>query len=70
MLNGKTIIQLPERTVEIVQCVFDPEELSFYQTLENKMSKEVDKLMNAGDAQKNYTNILTMLLRLRQGASC
>ena len=67
MLNGKLIIQLPERTVEVVQCVFDSEERAFYKSLEQKMSTEVEKLMNAGQAQKNYTNILTMLLRLRQG---
>ncbi|KAF7982840.1 hypothetical protein HWV62_25802 [Athelia sp. TMB] len=69
MLNGKLIIQLPERTVEVVQCVFDSEERAFYKSLEQKMSTEVEKLMNAGQAQKNYTNILTMLLRLRQACN-
>lgn len=69
MLNGKVIIELPARTVQVVECVFDAEERSFYQSLEQKMSNEVEKLMNAGQAQKNYTNILTMLLRLRQGMS-
>ena len=67
-LNGKAILQLPERTVKVVECNFDPEEHSFYMALENKMSTEVDKLMNAGEAQKNFTSILVMLLRLRQGA--
>jgi SNF2 family DNA or RNA helicase len=67
MLNGKPILELPERTVEVVQCEFDPEEYAFYMALESKMSTEVDKLMNAGEAQKNYTNIIVMLLRLRQG---
>jgi SNF2 family DNA or RNA helicase len=68
MLNGKPILQLPERTVNVVQCNFDTEEHAFYMALENKMSTEVDKLMTAGEAQKNYTNIIVMLLRLRQGA--
>lgn len=69
ILNGKAIIQLPARTVEVVKCDFDPEEHSFYTALEKKMSTEVDKLMNAGEAQKNYTSIIVMLLRLRQGTS-
>lgn len=68
MLNGKPILELPERTVKVVQCEFDPEEYAFYMALESKMSTEVDKLMNAGEAQKNYTSIIVMLLRLRQGA--
>lgn len=67
MLNGKAILELPERTVNIEKCEFDADELSFYKALESKMSTEVDKLMNAGQAQKNYTNIIVMLLRLRQG---
>jgi SNF2 family DNA or RNA helicase len=67
ILNGKPILQLPDRTVNVVKCDFDPEEYAFYMALESKMSTEVDKLMNAGEAQKNYTNILVMLLRLRQG---
>lgn len=66
-LNGKAILQLPERTVKIVQCDFDSEEHSFYMALESKLSTEVDKLMNAGEAQKNFHHILVMLLRLRQG---
>ena len=69
VLNGKPILQLPKRTVEVVQCDFDPEEYSFYMALENKMSTEVDKLMNAEKAQNNYTHVLVMLLRLRQGTS-
>ena|ERR1700729_2878414 len=67
ILNGKPILQLPERTVNVVQCEFDPEEYAFYMALESKMSTEVDKLMNAGEAQKNYTHVLVMLLKLRQG---
>ncbi|KIM92388.1 hypothetical protein PILCRDRAFT_810445 [Piloderma croceum F 1598] len=69
VLNGKPILQLPERTVEVVQCDFDPEEYSFYMALESKMSTEVDKLMNAGKAQNNYTHVLVMLLRLRQACN-
>lgn len=66
-LNGKAILHLPERTIKVEACKFDSEEHSFYMALENKMSTEVDKLMNAGQAQKNLTHILVMLLRLRQG---
>ena len=68
MLNRKPILELPEWIVEVMQCEFNPEEYAFYVAPESKMSTEVDKLMNVGEARMNYTNIIVMMLRLRQGA--
>lgn len=68
VLNGKPIISLPERNVHIVKCDFDAEEREFYKGLEAKMKNEVDKLVELGAVEKSYTSVLTMLLRLRQGA--
>ncbi|EGO26624.1 hypothetical protein SERLADRAFT_447781 [Serpula lacrymans var. lacrymans S7.9] len=69
VLNGKAILQLPARKVEIVACEFDKDEKAFYSALENKMSTELDKLVQADMATKSYTHVLLMLLRLRQACN-
>ena len=67
ILNGKALVELPKRTVEIVPCDFDEEERSFYTSLEEKITSAMEKVMAAGDIQRSYTHILVLLLRLRQG---
>ncbi|KAG1743712.1 SNF2 family N-terminal domain-containing protein [Suillus paluster] len=67
VLNGKPIISLPARHLSVVQCKFDSDEQAFYQTLSRRMTNELDKLVQANEASKNYTHVLLMLLRLRQG---
>lgn len=67
ILNGKPVISLPARTVNIVKCEFDEDEREFYKGLEGKMKTEVDRLVELGTVEKSYTSVLTMLLRLRQG---
>lgn len=67
ILNGKALVDLPARTVQIVTCDFDEEERSFYTNLEEKITSAMEKVMQAGDMQKSYTHILVLLLRLRQG---
>jgi SNF2 family DNA or RNA helicase len=69
VLNGKPIITLPARNVSVVQCKFDSDEHTFYKTLSQRMTTELDKLVQANEASKNYTHVLLMLLRLRQGGS-
>lgn len=64
-LNGKPLIELPARIVEIVPCDFDVEERTFYHALADKMGKTMEKLMQQEHA--NYTSVLLLLLRLRQG---
>lgn len=67
ILNGKPLIELPQRTVEIVPCEFDPAEQAFYAALQTKMEGSIEKLMQEKAA--NYMSVLLLLLRLRQGAS-
>ncbi|KAH7929303.1 hypothetical protein BV22DRAFT_1110033 [Leucogyrophana mollusca] len=69
VLNGKPILQLPERIVKIVQCEFDKDEQAFYSALEGRMSNELDKLVNSNEAGKHYTHVLLLLLRLRQACN-
>ncbi|OAX34772.1 hypothetical protein K503DRAFT_774190 [Rhizopogon vinicolor AM-OR11-026] len=69
LLNGKPIITLPARNLSVVQCKFDTDERAFYKTLSERMATELDKLVQADEASKNYTHVLLMLLRLRQACN-
>ncbi|KAJ4489981.1 SNF2 family DNA-dependent ATPase [Lentinula aciculospora] len=71
-LNGKVLIELPKRTVNVVSCSFSPSEQQFYNNLEVKMSTAMEQLVE--DAQKsgvkaNYMSVLLLLLRLRQACN-
>ena len=66
-LNGKVLIELPERNVNIVSCPFDASERTFYDALANKMESVIEKLMAQSGGKANYTSVLLLLLRLRQG---
>ncbi|KDQ54158.1 hypothetical protein JAAARDRAFT_697737 [Jaapia argillacea MUCL 33604] len=66
LLNGRPLLQLPDRNVNVVHCDFDEDERSFYDDIEQKVSKRLDSIERAGEMNKNYTQILVLLLRLRQ----
>ncbi|KAH7871361.1 SNF2 family N-terminal domain-containing protein [Lentinula edodes] len=71
-INGKILINLPKRTVNVVSCPFSPSEQQFYTNLETKMSDVMEQLVE--DAQKagvkaNYMSVLLLLLRLRQACN-
>ena len=68
-LNGKALIELPGRNLEVVSCPFDASEANFYKSLETKMESTLDKLMSDKNksAGSNYMSVLLLLLRLRQG---
>ncbi|KDR77106.1 hypothetical protein GALMADRAFT_66302 [Galerina marginata CBS 339.88] len=68
LINGKALIELPKRTVEIITCKFDADEHEFYFSLESKMESVIEKLMkNSGGG--NYISVLLLLLRLRQACN-
>lgn len=67
LLNGKPIIELPDRIVNVVSCPFDASEKAFYTSLENKMESLVQKLV--GSSRANYMGVLLLLLRLRQACN-
>lgn len=68
VINGKAIVDLPPKTVEVVACEFDEQERAFYETIEDKVKATFNKIENAGEVMSNYVIILVLLLRLRQGA--
>ncbi|KAJ8327773.1 hypothetical protein O5D80_004108 [Batrachochytrium dendrobatidis] len=65
-LDGKPIIQLPDRKIIIDSVEFTQPEREFYESLEKKQQLRFNAYLRAGTAMKNYTSILLLLLRLRQ----
>lgn len=65
--NGEALVKLPPKTLEIIECNFDDDERAFYQSIEAKASETMKKFEQADAIMKNYTAILLLLLRLRQG---
>ena len=69
ILNGKPLLDLPERIVNNVHCAFDPEEQHFYENVQTLVQDRLEKLQREGDMTRSYTSMLVLLLRLRQGTS-
>ncbi|KAJ9155266.1 DNA repair protein RAD5 [Pleurostoma richardsiae] len=65
-IDGKPILNLPPKTQETVHAVFSPEEQSLYRDMETRTRTQFNKYLREGTIGKNYSNILTLLLRLRQ----
>ena len=67
-IDGKPILTLPPKVVETTYCVFSSEEEAFYTALRGKTIIQFNKYLRANTIGKNYSNILVLLLRLRQAA--
>ncbi|TBU59783.1 SNF2 family N-terminal domain-containing protein [Dichomitus squalens] len=68
LINGKPIIELPPRLVNVVECEFNHVEREFYNSVEQKVQKSLEQL-EQGDFGKAYTSVLILLLRLRQACN-
>lgn len=66
-IDGKPILELPEKIITNREDVLQGAELQFYSDLEAKNQKKVEKLLN-NRAKGSYSSILTLLLRLRQAS--
>jgi SNF2 family DNA or RNA helicase len=66
-IGGKPLLSLPGRTVQVIECEFDDDERAFYKALEERTSVTINKFVRRGEVMKNYTSMLLLLLRLRQG---
>ena len=66
--NGKPILDLPSRNVEVVECDFDPEELEFYTALVERTDDKLNKMQRM-EKNASMMGVLLLLLRLRQGPS-
>ena len=65
-IDGKPILNLPERTTELQHAVFSEDEEAFYRALETKAQLQFNKYLKANTIGRNYSNVLVLLLRLRQ----
>lgn len=66
LIDGQPILILPPKTVEIIHPVFSEDEQNFYSALEAKTAIQFNKYLRANAIGRNYSNILLLLLRLRQ----
>jgi SNF2 family DNA or RNA helicase len=66
-LSTKLTLKLPDRDKKDVFLDFSPKERELYDMLTKKTKSTVEKIFKSGKDEKNYLNMLCMLLRLRQG---
>ncbi|KAL8761783.1 MAG: hypothetical protein Q9184_002144 [Pyrenodesmia sp. 2 TL-2023] len=66
IIDGQPILTLPERTTESRHAAFSEDEQLFYNALENRVQLQFNKYLRAGTVGRNYSNVLVLLLRLRQ----
>lgn len=66
LIDGKPIINLPPKTINLTMVEFSKEERAFYLKLETESRSRFKAYAAAGTLSQNYANILLMLLRLRQ----
>ncbi|KAL8992413.1 MAG: hypothetical protein Q9169_007121, partial [Polycauliona sp. 2 TL-2023] len=65
-IDGKPILDLPERTTTSQHAAFSEAEQEFYNALESRTQLQFNKYVRAGTIGRNYSNVLVLLLRLRQ----
>ncbi|KAK1387224.1 helicase-like transcription factor CHR28 [Heracleum sosnowskyi] len=66
VVDGKPIITLPSKTINLTKVEFSVEERAYYRRLEAESRSQFKAYAAAGTLGQNYANILLMLLRLRQ----
>ncbi|KAK4229547.1 ATP-dependent helicase ULS1 [Podospora fimiseda] len=66
VVDGKPIVSLPAKTENSDIVYFSAEEQQFYNDLEGRSQVIFNKFLRSGTVGKNYSNILVLLLRLRQ----
>ncbi|KAL8157763.1 helicase-like transcription factor CHR28 [Apium graveolens] len=66
VIDGKPIITLPSKTVNLRKVEFSVEERAFYRRLEADSRSQFRAYAAAGTLGRNYATVLLMLLRLRQ----
>jgi SNF2 family DNA or RNA helicase len=63
---GHQIITLPKATQNFHECTFSELERVIYETVRIRMIQRINRLSRSKQLDRNYSCILTMLLRLRQ----
>ncbi|KAI8881727.1 hypothetical protein K501DRAFT_334481 [Backusella circina FSU 941] len=66
LIDGRPILNLPERNVHMTHIDFSPDERTFYSALNDRVQARFNAYVRAGTVMKNYSSVLVLLLRLRQ----
>lgn len=66
LIDGKPILTLPPKTESSDYVEFSADEREYYLAVESRTQVMFNKYLRAGTIGKNYSNILVLLLRLRQ----
>ncbi|KAF3934176.1 hypothetical protein ABW20_dc0104524 [Dactylellina cionopaga] len=66
LIDGKPLLVLPEKHIELIHPIFNEDELSLYQAVEQKVTLRFNKYLEENAVSRNYTYVLLLLLRLRQ----
>ncbi|KAG9040527.1 hypothetical protein FS837_000503 [Tulasnella sp. UAMH 9824] len=66
MLDGKPLLQLKPKHIEMVLVDLSPEERKIYDAVEKRQQQTITRFLRAGTLIKNYQFVLVMILRLRQ----
>ncbi|THV06582.1 hypothetical protein K435DRAFT_645293 [Dendrothele bispora CBS 962.96] len=64
--DGKRIVELPPKEIEVEYLEFSPMERKIYDSIYNSAKKNFDILTAKGLLSKNYTHILAMIMKLRR----
>eukprot|EP00123_Amoebidium_parasiticum_P010980 comp20442_c0_seq1/m.25985 comp20442_c0_seq1/g.25985 ORF comp20442_c0_seq1/g.25985 comp20442_c0_seq1/m.25985 type:complete len:1073 (-) comp20442_c0_seq1:89-3307(-) len=64
--QGKPLIELPKRIINLSAHQFTADEQEFYTALETRAQIRFNTYVREGTVMKNYSHILVLLLRLRQ----
>ncbi|KAL8802664.1 MAG: hypothetical protein Q9182_003680 [Xanthomendoza sp. 2 TL-2023] len=65
-IDGRPILNLPERTTASQHATFSEAEQEFYTAVQSQTQLQFNKYLKAGTVGRNYSNVLVLLLRLRQ----
>ncbi|QDS73153.1 hypothetical protein FKW77_001974 [Venturia effusa] len=65
-LMGAPIVSLPRASERICWCRFNDMERAIYEMVRARMIQRINRLSRTRQLENSYSNILTMLLRLRQ----
>ena len=64
--SGESMVQLPPRIDETLQCTFSDKEAALYEAIYTRSKAQFDSFVASGAVMNKYVQVLTLLLRLRQ----
>ncbi|KAI0337147.1 hypothetical protein BDW22DRAFT_1410049 [Trametopsis cervina] len=65
-LEGRPILELPNKHVELVELEFSPDERQLYEHIQRRAQLQINRFINNGTVAKNHGHVLVLILRLRQ----